>query len=160
MSPPQVSSYSFSVEGLKKFVIQDKRKIKKVVRGIGNIDGKDNKLMLVRLHFSIKNFRKLIEDEILSLLKTGSDFFHFIDSFGEYENQKNIKIWMLEDKIQKLETSTCGPFQIYFYKNSFFPSKNCKIHFYNKLTSEVVIFPLDREQNDNLIKEYIKGKKT
>ena len=30
---------------------------------------------------------------------------------------------MLEDPIQDPKTVTCGPFQLYFYENLFFPTK-------------------------------------
>ena len=40
---------------------------------------------------------------------------------------------MLEDPIQMDTTVTCGPFQLYFYKNLFFPDENRKIQNYKKL---------------------------
>ena len=45
----------------------------------------------------MKNFRGLKDIEKLSLLETAQDLFHFVENFGECENQKNINIWMLED---------------------------------------------------------------
>ena len=42
---------------------------------------------------------------------------------------------MLENPIQKIETSTCGPLQIYFYDN-FFPDENSKLHSYKNLTKK------------------------
>ena len=41
---------------------------------------------------------------------------------------------MLEDLIQMVTTITCGPFQLYFYKNVFFPDKS-KLENYKKLTN-------------------------
>ena len=34
---------------------------------------------------------------------------------------------MVEDRIQDLESSTCGVFQLYFYENLFNPNENSKI---------------------------------
>ena len=76
------------------------------------MDRKDNNLTLFKLNFLVKNFRELKDIEKLSLSETAQDFFHFVENFREYENQKYVNIWMLEDPIQKTETSTCRPFQI------------------------------------------------
>ena len=71
---------------------------------------------------------------------------------------------MLEDPIQKTETSTCGPFQIYCYNNLLFPDKNSKLNSYKKLKKEASetllneIFPLDKEQKEKVINEYVREK--
>ena len=49
---------------------------------------------------------------------------------------------MLEDPIQKTDTSACGLFQIYFYDNLFFPGENSKLHSYKKLAKEATKFYL------------------
>ena len=104
---------TFSIEGLKNFIIQDNKKIaEKVIKGIEKMDRKDNKLTLFKLNFLVKNFRELKDIEKLLLSETAQDFFHFVENFREYKNQKYLNIWMLEDPIQKTETSTCRPFQI------------------------------------------------
>lgn len=98
----------------------------------------------------MKIFRGLKDIEKLSLLETAQDLFHFVENFGECENQKTLIPGCLKT-IQKTETSTCGPFQIYFYDNSFFPGENSKLHSYKKLTKKAVetllnkTFSLDQE---------------
>ena len=68
---------------------------------------------------------------------------------------------MLEDPIQKLETSKCGPFQLYFFDNVFNPGENSHIQKHNKLTKKTIetlvneIFTLDQEQNKKQIQQYI-----
>ena len=68
---------------------------------------------------------------------------------------------MLEYPIQKIETSTCGPFQIYFSENLFFPNKISKLHNYKKVTSKAIetllneLLTLDRDKNRQIIKEDI-----
>ena len=115
---------SFGVKGLKNFIIQDDKKIvEKVIKGIEKIERKDNKLTLIKLRFSVKNFCELKDNEKLSLSETAQDLSHFIENFGRYENQVNVNMWMLEGPTQKIETDTCGLFQIYFYDNLFFPTK-------------------------------------
>ena len=64
---------------------------------------------------------------------------------------------MLEDPTQMDTTITCGPFQIYFYKNLFFPDKNRKLQNYKKLTNIAIeilhneLFTLDQENNEQII---------
>ena len=48
------------------------------------MDREDNRLTLVRLKFSIKNFKEL---------KDVSNFFQFVEHFGEYENKKKTEIF-------------------------------------------------------------------
>ena len=84
-------------------------------------------------------------------------------SFWKNENITNfVNVWMLEDPIQKPTTVTCGPFQLYFYENLFFPDKNSKLHSYKKLTNTALetflnkLFTLKPENNEQTINEYIK----
>ena len=80
------------------------------------------------------------------------DFFHFIKSLCQNGKPRaTVGVWLLEDPIQKIETVTCGPSQIYFYNNLFLPDKNSKIQSFKKLTKEAIetllneIFTLDQE---------------
>ena len=45
---------------------------------------------------------------------------------------------MLKGPIQKLETSTCGPFQLYFFDNLFNSNRNSCIQKHNKLTKKTI----------------------
>ena len=84
----------------------------------------DNKLMLEKLKLSIKAFNKRSNEDIKRLRETA-----FIESFGKLNNLHNcVELWLLEDPIQKAETSTYRPFQIYFYDNVFLLDKKSKIH--------------------------------
>ena len=97
------------------------------------------------------------------LSETAQDLFHLIHSFRKNENITNfVNVWMLEDPIQKPTTVTCGPFQLYFYENLFFPDKNSKLHSYKKLTNTALetllneLFTLNPKNNEQTINEYIK----
>ena len=92
--------------------------------------------------------------EIKKLSESAQDFFHLIHSFGKNKQLTNFEnVWMLEDPIQMPKTVTCGSFQIYFYKNLFFPDQNSKVRSYKKLTNSATetllneFFTLDREKN-------------
>ena len=67
----------------------------------------------------------------------------------------------MEDRVQDLNSVTCGIFQIYFYDNLFNPNQNSKIqnkNWLNKKTIEALLNELfvldDHEQNEATVNEY------
>ena len=79
------------------------------------------------------------KNEYDNLSTTAQDFFHFIESFGKQHQLKNfVYIWMLEDLMQKLTTSTCGPFQLYFFENVFNSDENSCKQQDNKITKKTM----------------------
>ena len=68
---------------------------------------------------------------------------------------------MIEDRLQDLESSRCGIFQIYFYENFFNSDKNSKIQGETKLNKKTVkillneIFSLDDRENEIKMEEYV-----
>ena len=154
---------SFGIAGLKKFIVKyNKKIIDKVLKGIEKMDRVDPELTLQRLKFSMQGYKKLTNNKLLLLSETARDFFHLLKSFGKKKNRKKIvTVWLLEDPIQKMETSPCGALQLYFYKNLFFPDKNSKLHSYKKLANLATetllneLFPLDQDKNKQIINKYI-----
>ena len=72
---------------------------------------------------------------------------------------------MVEDRVQDLDTVTCGIFQIYFYDNLFNPNQNSKIQNRKKLdknTVEILLNKLfvlnDQQQNKTTISRYAEEK--
>ena len=67
---------------------------------------------------------------------------------------------MVEDRIQDLDSSTCGIFQIYFYDNLFSPDENSTIQGETKLNKKTVemllnkLFSLDDRENEIKMEEY------
>ena len=67
---------------------------------------------------------------------------------------------MVEDRIQDLDSATCGIFQLYFYENLFNPDKNSKIQNESKLNKSTVetllneLFSLDDRENEIKIEEF------
>ena len=67
---------------------------------------------------------------------------------------------MVEDRLQDLDSSTCGIFQIFFYENLFNPPKECEIQGETKLNKKTVktllneIFTLDDKENEIKMEEY------
>ena len=61
---------------------------------------------------------------------------------------------MVEDRLQDLDSSTCGMFQLHFYDNLFNPNENSKIQNDTKLTKRPVetllneLFTLDNHDSN------------
>ena len=68
---------------------------------------------------------------------------------------------MAEDRMQDLNSSTCGIFQLYFYNNLFNPNQKSKIQNDTKLTKKTIetllnkLFYLDNEDsNEQNMEQY------
>ena len=120
------------------------------------MDQKDNKLILVKMRFSVKLYKNLSDKGY-----TAWDFFYFIKSFADFLKVSNfLNIWMLEDPIQNTKTVASGIFQLYFYENLFNPKADSKIQ-NDKKTVETLLnelFSLDIENNEKIIQQYALGR--
>ena len=153
---------SYGIEGLKRFIIEDDKKIvDKILIGIEKMDKSDNKITLCKIKFNLGACKQLSEDEILSLSNTSRNFFYFVQAFGNKLKLRSfVNIWMVKDRLQDLESATCGIFQIYFYQNLFNPDENSKIQGETKLNKKTVetllneIFTLDDKENEIEMEEY------
>ena len=86
---------------------------------------------------------------------------YFINAFGKKLKLRSfVNVWMVEDRIQDLETVTCGIFQIYFYENLFNPDKNSSIQGETKLKKTTVekllneLFSLEDVKNEQKMEAY------
>ena len=67
---------------------------------------------------------------------------------------------MVEDRIQDLDSATCGIFQLYFYETLFNPDKNSKIQNESKFKKSAVetllneLFSRDDRENEMKMEEY------
>ena len=89
------------------------------------------------------------------------DFFYFIQAFGiKFKLRSFVNIWVVVDRIQDLDSATCGIFQLYFYENLFNLDKNSKIQNASKLKRTTVrillneLFSLDNRENDIKMENY------
>ena len=93
---------------------------------------------------------------------TATNFFHFIQAFGNKLKLRDfVNIWMVKDRVQDLNSVTCGISQLYFYDNLFNPDESSKIQNkarLNKRTIETLLNELfvldDQETNEETIKQY------
>ena len=150
---------SFGFEGLKKFIIDnDKKLLNKVLYNLNNFKKSDRKITLISLKFSMREYEKISDKQLKT---TTQDLLHLMYEFGKLHNiQDEITVFNLDNQLQKIETDTCGIFQIYFYYNLFNPfSDSCIIkdkvltkHTIEKLLNE--IFSLNQEQNEKVITQF------
>ena len=153
---------SFGLDGLKHFIIQDDKPIvDKILLGVEQMNRSDDKITLCKIKFNLGACRELSKEEIDSLSDTARNFFYFIQVFGiKLKLRSFVNIWTVEDRIQDLDSATCGIFQIYFYYNLFNPGKNSKIQGDTKLTKKTVetllneLFSLDNKDNEIKMEEF------
>ena len=71
---------------------------------------------------------------------------------------------LVDDQLQKIETDTCGIFQLYFYVNLFTPLENSSIVNDKKLLKSTLekllneIFYLERDKNESLVEQFTEEK--
>ena len=120
-------------------------------------------MTIVTLKFSMSKYEKIKTGH--RLRPTTQDLLHLIYEYGKLHNVKDsVKIHSVDDQLQKIETDTCGIFQLYFYYNLFVPYENSDIiedKLLSKGTVEKIlneIFSLDRNLNEKIIKKFAKEK--
>ena len=125
------------------------------------MDRTDNKITLCKVKFNLSACKNLTKNEINSLSETARNFFYFIQAFGiKLKLRGFVNIWMVEDRLQDLDSATCSIFQIYFYQNLFNAEQNSKIQGNAKLNKKTVetllneVFSLDDKENKIKMKEY------
>ena len=155
---------SFGFTGFTKFVIDnDINILNKILFGIQKFKKKDNKVTIVTLKFSMSEYEKIKTGHRLS--PTTQDLLYLIYEYGKLHNVKDtVKIHSVDDQLQKIETDTCGIFQLYFYYNLFVPYENSDViedKLLSKGTVEKIlneIFSLDRNLNEKIIEKFAKEK--
>ena len=155
--------YSFGLDGLKHFIVQDDRKIvEKILFGTKKMTRTDNKITLCKIMFNLNACENLSVKEHGALSDTVRNFFHFVQAFGNKLKLRNfLNIWMVEDRVQTLVSATCGIFQLCFYNNLFIPDENSKIQdktrLYKKTIETLLNEPFvldDRDKNEETIRQY------
>ena len=151
---------SFGFEGFKQFLMQDDRKLlNKILFGIEKFIKKDSKVTLIRLKFSMSEYEKIKHANRLSTTTIG--LLHLIHEYGKLHRIiDEVMVHLVDDQLQKLDTDTCGIFQLYFYVNLLTPvdgssiiqDKTLSKSTLKKLLNE--IFSLDRDNNEKLVEQF------
>ena len=154
---------SFGLDGLRHFIIQnDKKVIEKILFGTEKMTRTDNKITLVKIRFDLNACKNLSKRELDALSNTATSFFNFTQAFGnKLKLRYFVNICVVEDRVQDLNSVTCGIFQLYFYDNLFNPDKNSKIQNKTRLNKRTIetllneLFVLDnQETNEKTINQY------
>ena len=143
-------------------VIQDDQKIiNKILIGIKQMKRTDRKITLYKIKLNLGACKELPKKEIDSPSDTARDFFYFVQAFGiKLKLRSFVNTWMVEDRIQDLDSTTCRIFQLYFYENLFNPDENSKIQNETKLKKTTVetllneLFSHDDKENEIKMNEY------
>ena len=151
---------SFGFEGFKKFIIDNDRKVlNKVLFGLNKFQKSDRKITLISVKFSMSEYEKIKDTK--QLKTTTQDLLHLMYEFGKLHNiEDEITVFSLDDQLQKIDTDTCGIFQIYFYYNLFNPFSDSSIIKHKVLTKHTIenllneIFSLNQEQNEKVIEQF------
>lgn len=152
--------------GFRVFILNNKddnATIDKVLFNIKKFNQPTEKIKLVELIFPVVEYRNLKQEELKQLTTVAQDLFHLLSEIAHIKKQANeLKLVCVENELQSKTTSTCGIFQLYFYKHLFDPLKNSKVLSHTKLNKVTIqtllneIFSLDTEDNKNRVKEFAK----
>ena len=127
--------------------------------GLYKFQKSDHKITLISIKFSMSEYEKIKDTK--QLKTTTQDLLHLMYEFGKLHNiEDEITVFSLDDQLQKIETDTCGIFQIYFYYNLFNPFVDSSVvkdkviskHTIQKLLNE--IFSLNQERNEKVVKQF------
>ena len=122
----------------------------------------DNKITLCKIQFNLNACKNLPKKGLDSLSNTATIFFHFIQAFGNKLKLRNfVNIWIVEDRVQDLDSSTCSIFYLLFYDNLFNSDENRKIQDKTKLNKKAIetllneLFFLDnQDKNKQTIRQF------
>ena len=119
-------------------ISNDKNVVDKVLFNVSSFNEKDSKINLVTLRFSWSAYDKLKQEEGKKLLTNFTqNLFYLLSKFSKFNKIKNeVKLILVDDELQRIDSDTCGGFQLYLYKNLFDPEKNSKILGYKNLTKK------------------------
>ena len=152
---------SHGLEGFKYFIVDnDEKIIDKLSYNFENckIDDANTKINLCTMTFDTNVWDKLPKNKKSQLNETATYFFHLLYQFAKLKQSKQMKIVIVETNLQELKSSTCGIFQLYFYKNLFDPSIKSNIIEQKALNTSTVqillneIFTSQTEENERRVK--------
>ena len=108
------------VEGCKFFIVDNDNKIiNQLLYDFKKCEPKSNqKLKLCAMKFCVETSQKM-SHKVKDQLTDTVFFFHLLEQFAKLKMTECMNILILENNVKDLLRSTCGLFQLYFYKNLF-----------------------------------------
>ena len=153
---------SLALDGFKFFIVGNNEKIiDELLFNLKKckISLTDQTLTLGEMKFSVDSQENMTHTKKEQLTETAQNFFHLLQQFAKIKKTNDTSILILEQPVQDLTSSSCGIFQLYFYKNLFDPNEKSKIINHenlNKRTIKVifnVMFSTDVNETEYLIKK-------
>ena len=152
---------SHGLDGFKYFIVDnDEKLIDELLYNFKNckIDNADVQIKLCKMTFDSIVWDEMPRQQKSQLNETATYFFHLLYQFAKLKKSNKMKIVILENNLQELTSSTCGIFQLYFYKNLFDPSIKSSILEQKTLNTSTVqilvneIFTSETQENERRIK--------
>ena len=152
---------SHGLDGFKYFIVDNDEKITdELLYNFKNckIDNADVQIKPCTMTFDSIVWDKMPKQKKSQLNETATLFFHLLYQFAKLKKSNKMKIVILENNLQELTSSTCGIFQLYFYKNLFDPSVKSSILEQKTLNTSTVqilvneIFTSETQENERRIK--------
>ena len=112
------------------------------------------------MKFCVETWQKMSQKTKDQLTDTAQNFFHLLEQFAKLKKTHYMNLLILENAIQNLATSTCGLFQLYFYKSVFEPDEKSKNLNHQTLTKNTLetrtneFFSTDIGENEYLVKNF------
>ena len=98
----------------------------------------DNKITLVNIKFNLNACKNLTKKELDVLSDTATNS-SFVQAFSNKLKLRDfVNICIVEDRVQDLNSVTCGIFQMNFYDNLFNPNKNSKIQNKKRINKKTI----------------------
>ena len=154
---------SLGLDGFKVFIVNNQEKV--IDDLLYNFKKCENekvslKLKLCSMKFCVDKWRQLPKKTKGQLTETAQNFFHLLEQFAKLKQTYCMNIIILENRVQDLLSTDCGPFQLYFYKNLFDPFEKSGIVNHKNLTLKTLqtiineIFTLQTNENQQNIKKF------
>ena len=90
------------------------------------------------MKFFTNNWEKLVYTEKERLTDTAQNFFHLLNEFYKLKKTNEMNILIVQQPVQELTHSSCGLFQLYFYKNIFNPDEKSEIINHKTLNKKTI----------------------
>ena len=128
--------------GFKVFILNsDNKVIDKILFNIKKFNKSDTQIRCVEVTFSVSEYRKIKPNEFQKLSDVAQDLFHLLSEYAYIKGQEQeLKLACLDNEVQSAESSTCGNYQLYFYKHLFDLLKCSKIISHTKLNKNTKHF--------------------
>ena len=98
----------------------------------------DNKITLANIKFNLNACKNLTKKELDVLSDTATNS-SFVQAFGNKLKLRDfVNICIVEDRVQDLNSVTCGIFQMNFYDKLFNPNKNSKIQNKKRINKKTI----------------------